>query len=133
MRSQANVFHLAIPTHDLEKARYFYIELLGCRLAREYADRITMDFFGDQVVCHLNKDYVLEEPTLYPRHFGITFRKKKDFDSLYDMAIKNKIPFFKDQFTRFSGKKEEHQSFFLADFSNNILEFKWYIDPQCMY
>jgi extradiol dioxygenase family protein len=92
-----------------------------------------MDFFGDQVVCHLNEGYVLEEPTLYPRHFGVTFRKKKDFDSLYDMSIKNKIPFFKDQFTRFRGKKEEHQSFLLSDFSNNILEFKWYIDPQCMY
>ena len=28
---------------------------LGCKLARRYADRITLDFFGDQLVCHLSR------------------------------------------------------------------------------
>lgn len=49
-----NVFHLAIPALDLEAAREFYVEGLGCTLARRYDDRITLNFFGDQVVCHLS-------------------------------------------------------------------------------
>ena len=53
MRTTADVFHLAIPTHDLDAAQDFYVTRLGCKLARRYADRITLDFFGDQVVCHL--------------------------------------------------------------------------------
>ena len=55
MRTTTDVFHLAIPVHDLEAAEHFYVELLGCKLARRYPDRITLDFFGDQLVCHLTE------------------------------------------------------------------------------
>ena len=53
VRTTSDVFHLAIPTHDLDAAQEFYVTKLGCKLARRYDDRITLDFFGDQVVCHL--------------------------------------------------------------------------------
>jgi uncharacterized protein len=53
MRTTSDVFHLAIPVHDLDAAQHFYVDLLGCKLARRYPDRITLDFFGDQLVCHL--------------------------------------------------------------------------------
>ena len=53
MRTTSDAFHLAIPTHDLDEAQDFYVTRLGCKLARRYPDRITLDFFGDQVVCHL--------------------------------------------------------------------------------
>ena len=54
MRDSQNVFHLAIPCKNLDEAYEFYVEKLGCKLARRYQDRITLDFFGDQVVCHLS-------------------------------------------------------------------------------
>ena len=53
MRDGRDAFHLAIPAYDLAEAEHFYVDLLGCKLARRYQDRITLDFFGDQVVCHL--------------------------------------------------------------------------------
>ena len=53
MRTTSDVFHLAIPVHDLDAAQHFYVTMLGCKLARRYPDRITLDFFGDQLVCHL--------------------------------------------------------------------------------
>ena len=31
-------FHLAFPVHDLEKARVFYAEILGCEVGR-YSDK----------------------------------------------------------------------------------------------
>jgi extradiol dioxygenase family protein len=133
MRDTNNVFHLAIPSHDLDLACHFFVELLGCRLARRYSDRITLDFFGDQVVCHLDPGFVPEEPKMYPRHFGITFREKDDFDTFYEEVKEKDLPFFKDLFVRFSGKQEEHHTFFLCDPSNNLLEFKWYHDPEMMY
>ena len=49
------------------------IRALGCKLARRYADRITIDFFGDQLVCHLAEEPADRdgELNLYPRHFGV--------------------------------------------------------------
>ncbi len=30
MRTTADVFHLAIPVHDLDAAQHFYVGMLGC-------------------------------------------------------------------------------------------------------
>ena len=94
MREPGDVFHLAIPARDLDEAQHFYVTQLGCHLARRYDDRITLDFFGDQVVCHLS-DQVEADPTLYPRHFGVTFRHRADFDAVLYCAELRDIPFFR--------------------------------------
>ncbi len=62
MRDTDDVFHLAIPVADLDEAQAFYVAGLGCKLARRYDDRITLDFFGDQLVCHLSEPRC-DEPT----------------------------------------------------------------------
>ncbi|PIQ42571.1 MAG: glyoxalase [Gammaproteobacteria bacterium CG11_big_fil_rev_8_21_14_0_20_46_22] len=130
----SNVFHLAIPTRSLDLAEQFYIGGLGCRLARKYDDRITMDFFGSQVVCHLSPDEDYSKPPkMYPRHFGITFASREAFDDLYHRAVNANLTFFKTLFSRFEGKREEHLTFFLQDPSNNLLEFKFYYDSSMMY
>jgi extradiol dioxygenase family protein len=133
MRTTHDVFHLAIGVHDLDEAQDFYVARLGCKLARRYADRITLDFFGDQVVCHLTQTAPAEPESLYPRHFGVTFREKADFDALHACAVTRKIPFFSEVTTRFGGMAEEHQTFVLKDPSGNLLEFKHYADPRMMY
>src|SRR5271170_3160942 len=103
MRTTNDVFHLAIPVHDLDEAQDFYVTRLGCKLARRYDDRITLDFFGDQVVCHLTEGQPPEPRSLYPRHFGVTFREAADFEALYQCAVLRKIPFFQDVSSRFEG------------------------------
>jgi extradiol dioxygenase family protein len=132
MRDASNVFHLAIPCRDLDEAFDFYVSKLGCKLARRYPDRITLDFFGDQIVCHLSEKYD-REPQMYPRHFGVTFREEREFDALLALAHQRELPFFQEPFARFEGRAEEHRSFFLVDPSNNLLEFKYYHDPRMMY
>jgi uncharacterized protein len=132
MRDQANVFHLAIPAWDLDDTEGFYVAGLGCHLARRYDDRITLDFFGDQVVCHLSSQR--DNPaSLYPRHFGITFRRREDFDDLVLLARTRALPFFQTVQSRFEGLVEEHLTFVLRDPSNNLIEFKHYRDPRMMY
>jgi len=134
MRTTNDVFHLAIPVHDLDAAAHFYNELLGCKLARRYPDRITLDFFGDQLVCHLTEGPPPEKPaSLYPRHFGVTFRDEADFEALHELAVIRKIPFFAEVSTRFGAIAEEHRTFVLLDPSGNLLEFKHYRDPRMMH
>jgi uncharacterized protein len=134
MRTTNDVFHLAIPVYDLDAAQQFYVSMLGCKLARRYADRITLDFFGDQLVCHLSEGQPPERPeSLYPRHFGVTFRAAADFELLHACAVLRKIPFYSEVSTRFEGMVEEHRTFVLLDPSGNLLEFKHYLDPRMMY
>ncbi|KUO96997.1 VOC family protein [Ferroacidibacillus organovorans] len=133
MRDSQNVFHLAIPCKDLDETYDFYVTKLGCKLARRYADRITLDFFGDQVVCHLDPDRVEQSPKMYPRHFGVTFREKVQYDNLLKLAHQRNVPFFQEPMTRFAGRVEEHLTFFLIDPANNLLEFKYYYDERMMY
>lgn len=135
MRTTCDVFHLAIPVHDLDEAQRFYVAMLGCKLARRYPDRITVDFFGDQLVCHLTEGEPPEPDSLdlYPRHFGVTFRAAADFEAVYDCAVIRKIPFFRDISSRFEALAEEHRTFVLVDPSGNLLEFKHYRDPRMMY
>jgi extradiol dioxygenase family protein len=132
VRDGRDAFHLAIPVHDLGDARHFYVDQLGCHLARSYADRITIDFFGDQVVCHLSNQ-IVTEPTLYPRHFGVTFRNREDFDGVLFLAVQRSIRFFQEVRPRFENQVEEHLTFVLQDPSNNLIEFKHYRDPRMMW
>jgi uncharacterized protein len=132
MRESGDVFHLAIPVKDLDEAYEFYVRGLGCKLARRYDDRITLDFFGDQLVCHLS-DKIDDGTDLYPRHFGVTFRNRDDWDRLVHLAETRGLTFFAKPFLRFEGMVEEHGSFVLQDPSNNLLEFKQYADPRMMY
>jgi extradiol dioxygenase family protein len=132
VRDGHDVFHLAIPTTDLDDAQAFYVGQLGCKLARRYDDRITLDFFGDQLVCHLS-DRVDDDPTLYPRHFGVTFRDPADFERLLRLIELRKIPQFAPVSVRFEGRVEEHRTVVLRDPSNNLIEFKHYVDPRMMY
>ncbi|WP_322763348.1 VOC family protein [Frankia sp. Cr2] len=133
MRNTADVFHLAIPVMDLAAAERFYVDLLGCRLARRYPDRITLDFFGDQLVCHLTPDYEPGEATLYPRHFGVTFRDGADFNALLRLVELREVAVFQPEQVRFAGLVEHHRTVVLRDPSGNLLEFKHYVDPRMMY
>lgn len=135
MRETRDAFHLAVPAYDLDDTVDFYVTGLGCKLARRYDDRVTLDFFGDQVVCHLSPA-PLTPPValeLYPRHFGVTFREASDFDALYNLCQQRKLPFSSDVRRRFEDRVEVHRTFVLRDPSDNLLEFKHYTDPRMMY
>lgn len=132
MRESGDAFHLAIPAVNLNDTYEFYVAGLGCKLARRYDDRITLDFFGDQLVCHL-ADQIESQASLYPRHFGVTFREQADFERLHHLADQRGLRFFTELFTRFETMIEEHRAFVLQDPSNNLLEFKHYADPRMMY
>lgn len=153
MRNPDNAFHVAIPCGDLDEAVKFYNEKLGFKLARRYPDRVTFDFFGDQLVCHLNPSKLSKDKNPYPRHLGITFYDKEEFDSFIRLLTERQIELLdpvtefgwenqtdepmdhsESQIgTRFKDMAEEHLNIFLSDPFNNILEFKYYFDPRMMH
>lgn len=137
MRESRDVFHLAIPCYDPEATIAFYVGQLGCKLARRYDDRVTFDFFGDQLVCHISPapeslPPVAEVP-MYPRHFGVTFRESEDFEAVYRLCRERGVTFYADVSNRFEGKIEVHRTFVVADPANNLIEFKHYVDHRMMY
>jgi len=133
------VFHLAIPTDDLDQSEWFYVDIIGATRARRYDDRVTFNFFGHQIVCHFDPDGVDKRPGrdpfehLYPRHFGITFTDKSMFDATYARCMSSDWELVKHAFERFGERPERHQTFFVADPSHNLIEFKWYEDAQFVY
>ncbi|MFY9782859.1 MAG: VOC family protein [Acidimicrobiales bacterium] len=137
MRESRDVFHLAIPAYDLDDTVEFYVTKLGCKLARRYDDRVTFDFFGDQLVCHLSESpptpIPMSELPMYPRHFGVTFREQRDFDALHQLCQQRNVPLFSPVSLRFEGKVEVHQTFVACDPSSNLIEFKHYVDHRMMY
>ena len=132
MRDLHDACHIAIPAHDLDAAVEFYVAGLGVKLARRYPDRVTFDFFGDQLVCHLS-DEIPAGPVPYPRHFGVSFARREDYDRLLRLVELRKLPMLGEPSVRFEGTAEEHRQVFLIDPSGNVLEFKCYDDPRLMY
>src|SRR5256886_5114457 len=49
-------FHVAVQVRDLEEARRFYTQVVGCVEGRSATDWADFNMFGHQFVCHLNPE-----------------------------------------------------------------------------
>lgn len=129
-----NIFHLAIPSQDLAESLSFYAGKLGLKIGRKYPGHFVMDFYGSQVVCHFSKSERQYEvkPQMYPRHFGVLIPSR---DGLLELWLKyRETSFVADPyFVRKEGEFAEHHTFFLKDPSNNLIEFKWYLNEEAIF
>lgn len=126
------LFHLAFPSHDLDAAHRFYIDGLDCQLGRRNEHALIFGLGPHQLVAHKIDQALTPQSTIYPRHFGLIFPQKSDYDSLLAHIIENQLPLHRDNTVRFQGTQLEHHSFFLNDPSNNLLEFKYYRYPEAI-
>lgn len=120
------LFHLAFPVHDLTLAKYFYHHQLGFALGRESEQALILEFGNHQIVAHKIDTILPPQEGIYPRHFGLIFLERHEFDAFLEKIRKEQISFEIPLKTRFKDTRIEHQSFFLKDPSNNLLEFKYY-------
>lgn len=120
------IFHLAFPIHDIEAAKRFYIDKLGCTLGRESDRAVTFGLAGHQLVAHLVEEPVPAQNGIYPRHFGLVFLSKREWQALGDRAKEKGLTFYQEPRVRFPATRIEHHTFFLQDPSHNLLEFKHY-------
>ena len=127
-------FHLAIPVDDLEKNRTFYRDILGCKEGRRSDHWVDFDFFGHQLVIHLNETPSVEAPTnavdgkaVPIPHFGVVL-EMDTFKSFSERLKKHNISFIIEPYIRFEGLAGEQATMFFKDPSGNALEFKAFKD-----
>lgn len=120
------LFHLAFPVHDLDEAKRFYVEGLGCKLGRESSSAVTLELGGHQIVAQLTSQPLAPQKGIYPRHFGLIFLSEKDWQDVADRAKAKGLRFYQEPRRRYVGTRIEHATFFLEDPSHNLLEFKHY-------
>lgn len=128
-----SIFHLAIPTKDLKESKEFYTNAFQAKVGREYDHYVVFNFFGHQLVTHLNPEGIDKEVSMYPRHFGIIVETKEDFDSVYDSCKEANVTFFEERFERFIEEPGWHHSFFVQDPSNNLVELKYYVKEKSIF
>lgn len=132
-------FHLAFPVHDLAAARSFYGDLLGCPEGRSAEDWVDFDFFGHQIVAHL-------DPGMAPRrhsnpvdghdvpvpHFGAVLDMVR-WEALARRLETSGTDFVIPPTIRFRGLPGEQATMFFLDPSGNALEIKAMRDPANLF
>jgi len=129
-----NLFHLAFPVKDLEEARKFYGEILGCEEGRSSNEWIDFNLFGHQIVAHLapetagvqHRNEVDADHVPIP-HFGIVLQMD-DWKNLAEKLKAGGVEFVIEPKIRFQGQTGEQATMFLLDPSGNALEFKGFAD-----
>ena len=130
-----NVFHLACTVSDLDSARTFYGELLGCQEGRSTDTWVDFNFFGNQLSLHLGEvikkrkiTSKVDDISVPMPHFGCVL----DWDSFYDLADKLKsarVLFIIEPTIRFESMPGEQVTMFFEDPFQNAIEFKAYQNP----
>jgi uncharacterized protein len=124
-------FHLAFPVHDLDAARTFYGEVLGCREGRSDAEWVDFDLFGHQIVAHLAPEgarpgagaNMVDGHAVPVPHFGVVL-DMKDWTGLAERLVAAGTDFVIEPSIRFKGEPGEQATMFFRDPSGNAIEMK---------
>jgi extradiol dioxygenase family protein len=132
-------FHLAFPVHDLEAARAFYGGLLGCPEGRSAAEWIDFDFYGHQIVAHLDPNMTarrhhnpVDGHDVPVPHFGAVLAMDA-WEALAERMQAAGADFVIEPTVRFRGEVGEQATMFFLDPSGNAIEIKSMRDPGALF
>jgi uncharacterized protein len=132
-------FHLAFPVDDLNAARRFYGELLGCPEGRSAEHWVDFDLHGHQIVAHLAPEQVRKRSTnpvdgedVPVPHFGLVL-PMSEWKRLARRLQDASVEFVIAPTIRFEGQPGEQATMFLLDPTGNALEFKAMADPANLF
>jgi extradiol dioxygenase family protein/aryl carrier-like protein len=131
-------FHLAFGVRDLEEARAFYLDTIGCKQGRETSNHIDFDMFGHHVVAHLVPARPQAAPSEFDGHevpvphFGVNL-ERDDWDRLAERLKRSRCRFREYPHARLVGQVGEHDTLFVCDPSGNALEFKSFRNPSHVF
>ncbi|MEM9006248.1 MAG: VOC family protein [Cyanobacteria bacterium P01_F01_bin.86] len=133
-----SLFHLAYNVTDLDTARQFYGELLGCREGRGTDTWVDFDFFGHQISLHLgepvktkNTGSVGEHQVPMP-HLGVILTMP-DWQVLAQRLTQAGLNFVIAPTLRFAGEPGEQGTMFFRDPFGNAIEIKGFADLDNVY
>jgi len=129
-----NPFHLAIQVRDIAEAREFYLSVMGCTEGRSDERWVDFNFYGHQLVCHLNpalkqdkKNTAIKNPVdghgVPVPHFGVVLTMS-DWEMLAVKLRERGVKFEIEPYIRFAGKPGEQATMFFYDPSGNAIEIK---------
>lgn len=132
-------FHLAFPVDDLSGARRFYGEVMGCAEGRSSDQWIDFDFFGHQIVAHLDattRSVATHNPVdghdVPVPHFGVVLTMAQ-WEALAERVKAAGVRFGIEPYVRFKGEVGEQATMFFYDPSGNALEFKAFADDRNLF
>ena len=131
-------FHLAFPVDDLEKAKQFYVDVLGCTTGREKEESCVFKFFGHQIVAHLVPQMPkmstnpVDGRDIPAMHFGIVM-EWDDWHQLKDKLNRDGVEFVIGPYTRYEDQPGSQATMFVVDPSGNHLEFKSFKDESAIF
>jgi len=131
-------FHLAFPVHDLEKARRFYTEVLGCTVGREKPESCVLNLHGHQIVAHLvdNMPELATNPVdgkkVPAMHFGIIL-EWEHWNQMRENLEESSTEFVIGPYLRYEGQPGAQATMFIKDPSGNHLEFKSFQDDAMIF
>jgi len=123
-------FHLAFPVHDLDAARRFYGETLGCPEGRSSPEWIDFNFYGHQIVAHLAPEAcggaavnAVDGHGVPVPHFGVVLTLA-EWEALAERLVAAEVEMPMRPTIRFKGQPGEQATLFVRDPSGNALEMK---------
>ncbi len=131
-------FHIAVQVRDIDEARVFYRDVLGCTEGRSDAHWVDFNLYGHQFVCHLNptlgksgKLASLYNPVdghgVPVPHCGVVLHPAQ-WEALVTRVRHHGVQFVVEPNTRFKGRAGEQSTMFFLDPTGNALEFKSFRD-----
>jgi len=131
---ELRAFHYAFLVRDLDEARRFYVDLLGCREGRSAPTWIDFELFGNQLSCHLGATPPaagtgqVDGISVPMPHFGVILA----FDEYEQLAARLEaagISFVITPRIRYPGEPGEQGTCFFLDPSGNAIEVKAFVRP----
>lgn len=132
------LFHLAFQVHDLNTARRFYGQILGCTEGRSTDRWVDFNFFGHQLSLHLGaaadqtSTSLVDEHNVPIPHFGVIL-EMPEWEKLMAQLEQQGVVFEVSPSLRFAGQAGQQASAFVRDPSGNALEFKGFKDLSGVY
>lgn len=121
-------FHLSFVVPNLELAKNFYIDILGCKIGRDAGGDtgrwIDIIFFGHQITIHQENEFITAKAI---DHFGPVL-EKSEWESVAEKCKLNGIQFEMQPTIKDARTKTEAGKFLIKDPAGNLLEFKFYSD-----
>ncbi|MBL1419730.1 MAG: VOC family protein [Alphaproteobacteria bacterium] len=124
-----SVFHLAYNVTNLDEARGFYGDLLGCAEGRSTETWVDFDFFNHQISLHLGEPFKVVntgkvgEHIVPMPHLGVVL-ELDEWQKLADKLVEAGIEFVLEPSVRFEGQAGEQWTMFFYDPSGNPIEVK---------
>lgn len=115
-------FHLSFTVPNLEEAKKFYLNHLGCKIGRDTGDWIDVIFFGHQITIHQESEDMHSIPI---DHFGVIL-SKHDWIDISNRISSSDVPFELNPIIKEEGTDIESGKFIVKDPASNVLEFKYY-------